>query len=73
MLDPYDTSDGVLFTHHPYAGGQKFVAGGGSYQVGAFHLNSNRQLASQNLNFSYSESRPKSNFFNLLIYAGYPA
>ena len=73
MFDPYDTSDGVLFTHHPYANGRKFVAGGDSYQVGAFILNSTRQTGFQNLKFSNNETRPNSKFFSLLIYAGYPA
>ena len=73
MLDPWDTSDGVLFTHWAYQNGKKYVGGGDSYSVGAFILNSTRQTGFQNLKFSNNETRPKSNFFNLLIYAGYPA
>ena len=41
----------------------------GSYQ--ALNFDSNRQTLSQNLNFS-QETRPKTKFFSLLIYAGYP-
>ena len=40
---------------------------------GSFNLDSNRQTSYQNLKFSNNETRPKSKFFSLLIYAGYPA
>lgn len=73
MLDPWDTSDGFLFTHWAYQNGNKYVGGGDSYSVGAFYLDSKRQTYSQNLKFSNNETRPNSKFFNLLIYAGYPA
>ena len=35
------------------------------------YLDSDRQTLSQGLNFS-QETRPKTKFFSLLIYAGYP-
>ena len=37
----------------------------------SFNLDSDRQTLTQGLNFS-QETRPKSKFFSLLIYAGYP-
>ena len=38
---------------------------------GQTNLDSNHQTSTQGLNFS-QETRPKSKFFSLLIYAGYP-
>lgn len=48
----------------PDASGKKDRAHG-------YSLDSNRQTLTQALNFS-QETRPKSKFFSLLIYAGYP-
>lgn len=45
----------------------------GGWGFGNVFFDSDRQTLYQNLKFSGNESRPKSKFFSLLIYAGYPA
>ena len=44
---------------------------GSNYEYFSNNMDSDRQTLTQGLNFS-QETRPKSKFFNLLIYAGYP-
>ena len=49
------------------------AVGSFEFSEGSSHpsIDSNRQTSTQGLNFS-QETRPKTKFFSLLIYAGYP-
>ena len=53
------------------ATGVFYFNGGTNYSFLKATMDSDRQTLTQGLNFS-QETRPKSKFFSLLIYAGYP-